>query len=378
MPNALRRLALGTLTAALLAAAPMASARAPELTATRKVDTGSEPKAVVVSPDGKTLVVTNFGQWGKHNLYWYEPTTLKRIGETDFGKDGNAVEAVFSPDSKTVYVSNFNQNKIEIIDVATRSIVKELDVGLRPKIVILSADGSKLVVANWDSFAATIYDTKNWSQSFKLKVNEHPRGMAITRSGKLYVAGFEGEELDVYDGPKYEHHQKLKACKHVRHMSLSPDEKTLYLSCYFFGQLGVWDVQTDKMQRLVQIGQEPKSSAVSKDGRWVFVANFGKPDESTISVVDTLDWKQRYVRVPGMDQGCGLALSPDQKTVWVTGWTSKTLHAIDVGPLGIGEAKEDKSIARSLPKGDPAPVSEAPIEKVRSLDLPDGDAPLER
>ncbi len=313
-----------------------AGAKAPELQVTQTSDTGSMPKAVVVSPDGKNLVVTNFGFWKTKNVYWYDPATLKKIGQTDFDdKDGNAVEAVFSPDSKTLYVSNFNGNNVKIVDVATRKVTKTVDVGLRPKITILSKDGTKMMVANWDSYSATIYDTSNFKQLYKLQANEHPRGIALTNAGKAYIAGFEGDELDIYDGEGLANHKKVKACKHVRHMTLSPDEKTLYLSCYYLGQLGTWDVATDKMKKLTQIGQEPKSSAVSTDGRWVFVANFGAPDNGSISVVDTTDWTQRFVKVPKMDQGCGLALSPDQKTVWVTGWSSRTVHAIDVSPLGV-------------------------------------------
>jgi len=316
--------------------------KAPALSVVATADTGSMPKAVTVSPDGKHLVVTNFGFWKTKNVYWYDPATLKKIDQTDFNdKEGNAVEAVFSPDSKTLYVSNFNGNKVEVIDVATRKVAKSVDVGLRPKITILSKDGSKMMVANWDSFSATIYDTKDFKQLYKLKANEHPRGIAITNAGKAYIAGFEGDELDIYspDGDKpFAAHKKVKACKHVRHMTLSPDEKTLYLSCYFVGELGAWDVATDKMLKRVGVGQEPKSSAVTSDGRWVFVANFGAPDNGTVSVVDTTDWTERRIKVPKMDQGCGLALAPDQKTVWVTGWNSRTVHAIDVSPLGATTA----------------------------------------
>jgi len=342
------------------------SAQPPVLKVSQHTDTGSMPKAVTVSPDGKHLVVTNFGQWTKHNLFWYDPVSLKKIDETDFGKKGNAVESVFSPDSKTLYVSNFNENSLEIVDVATHKVTKTIDVGLRPKIVVLSDDGGRIMVANWDSYSATIYDTKDFKQLFKLKANEHPRGMAMTKTGKVYIAGFEGDELDIYDGDKYETHKKVHACKHVRHMVLSPDHKTLYLSCYYLGQLGVWDIETDKMKKLVQIGQEPKSSAVSTDGRWVFVANFGNPDQDSVSIIDTTDWKHRNIKVPKMDQGCGLALAPDQSRVWVTGWNSKTLDTIDLAPLGI-----------KPPTPAPAPSdsvmvkvkAESPAKKISLLEL---------
>ncbi len=341
-----------------------AVAQPPALKVTQHADTGSMPKAVTVSPDGKHLVVTNFGFWTKHNLYWYDPQTLKKIDETDFGKKGNAVESVFSPDSKTLYVSNFNENSVEIVDVATRKVTKTVDVGLRPKIVVLSHDGARLMVANWDSYSATIYDTKDWKQLFKLKANEHPRGMAMTKTGKVYIAGFEGDELDIYEGANYETHKKLHACKHVRHMVLSPDHKTLYLSCYYLGQLGVWDIETDKMKKLVQIGQEPKSSAVSVDGRWVFVANFGNPDADSVSIIDTTDWKHRNIKVPKMDQGCGLDIAPDQSRIWVTGWNSRTLDTIELEPLGIKvptPAASESAIAKAK--------FESPAKKISLFDL---------
>jgi DNA-binding beta-propeller fold protein YncE len=87
---------------------------------------------------------------------------------------------------------------------------------------------------------------------------------------------------------------------------------------------------------------------VSDDGRWVFVANWGA-GENTVSVVDTSDWTQKFVKIPKIDQPCGLALSPDQKRVWVTGWTSKTVHTIDLGPLDLKPTK----------KAEPAPTTSA-------------------
>jgi len=339
-----------------------ASATPPKLEVVQKADTGSMPKAVTVSPDGKKLVVTNFGQWGHHNLYWYDPTTLERIAETNFNPEkkkptegGNAVESIFSPDSKTLYVSNFNENTLMVVDADSHEVIRRVEVGLRPKIVLLNHDGSEVLVANWDSYAATIYDTKDFKQVAKLKTTEHPRGMAWTKTGKVYVAGFEGDEIDVYSGENFSEHKRLKACKHVRHMVLSPDHETLYLSCYYLGQLGVWDVATDKMKKLVQIGQEPKSSAVSDDGRWVFIANWGA-GENTVSVVDTTDWTHKYVKIPKIDQPCGLAISPDQKKVWVTGWTSKTLHTIDLSPLDLKPSKKDEEPA-------PPPSTSAALDK---------------
>lgn len=157
--------------------------------------------------------------------------------------------------------------------------------------------------------------------------------MALTREGKLYVANFDGASIDVFDGPDYEHTYRLAVCRIPRHLALSPDEKTLYISCYHDSEVHSLDLMTEIVTHTVRVGTNPKSLEASRDGRYVFTADYGE-EAHGVSVVDTTDWTARIFSVPGMDRGSGIAVTPDGKHALVTGWYDN--HVYLVGFQGTG------------------------------------------
>jgi DNA-binding beta-propeller fold protein YncE len=105
------------------------------------------------------------------------------------------------------------------------------------------------------------------------------------------------------------------------------------------------DVATEKVVHEVVIGSSPKSLEVSRDGRFVWSADYGK-ETNSVSVIDTEDWTARVYRVPGMDHGSGLSLFADGRRALVTGWWDS--HVYIVGFEGTGG---DPKIARTKIEG---------------------------
>jgi YVTN family beta-propeller protein len=240
---------------------------------------------------------------------------------------------VLSPDGGTLYVSNFERNSVQTVDVATRRVKKEFPAGLHPKVMVLSDDGTKLFAANWSGESVTEIDTATGKTIRTLPVGLHPRGMALARDGKLYVANFDGESIDVFDGPDYGHTYRLAVCRIPRHLALSPDEKTLFISCYHDSEVHALDLATELVTHTVKVGANPKSLEASRDGRYVFTADYGE-DAHGFSVVDTTDWTARIFSIPGMDRGSGIAVTPDGQHALVTGWYDN--HVYLVGFEGTG------------------------------------------
>lgn len=98
------------------------------------------------------------------------------------------------------------------------------------------------------------------------------------------------------------------------------------------------DPRTRQELGRVPTGQSPHELAVTPDGRWAFVSNYG---ESSLTVVD----------VPGMrvagtvDLGPhsrphGILVTGDGSTVWVTTEGSKHVVAVDVGSRKVSRAVE--------------------------------------
>jgi YVTN family beta-propeller protein len=317
----------------------VANAQPPRLEVQAVAPTGSMPKGVSISPDGKKAFVTNFGQGESKNIDVFDAETLTH--EATINVPGIIVESVLSTDGKTLYASNFSRNSVMFIDLASRRVAHEITTGMHPKILVLSPDGKNLFAANWSGQSVTQIDVATAKVVRTLPTGLHPRGMAMNRAGVLFAANFDGASIDIFKGTAFEDKHRIDACPIPRHLALSPDEKLLFVSCYHDSMLHAVDVATEQVVHTLHVGSSPKSLEVSKDGRWVWSADYGK-ETNSVSVVDTQDWTARVYSVPGMDRGSGLTLYPDGKRALVTGWYDN--HVYLVGFEGSGG---DPQVARA-------------------------------
>jgi YVTN family beta-propeller protein len=294
--------------------------------------TGSMPKGVSLSPDGKHAYVTNFGQADQKNIFVYDAETLAHEATIDV--PGNVVESVLSPDGSLIFASNFLRNSVQFIDLRTRKVTREIKTGIHPKILVPSPDGKYLFAANWSGKSVTQIEIATGKVLRTLPTTGlNPRGMAMTRAGTLFAANFNGASIDVFRGPELSDRHTLPACAIPRHLALSPDDRLLFISCFHDSMLHAVDVATEKVAHKVHVGSSPKSVEVSRDGRWVWSADYGK-ETNSVSVVDTDDWTARVYSIPGMDRGSGLTIYPDGKRALVTGWYDE--HVYLVGFEGSG------------------------------------------
>lgn len=318
--------------AAVLLATSTAAAQPPQLEVQAVAPTGSMPKGVSLSPDGKHAYVTNFGQAESKNIDIYDATTLSH--EATINIPGNVVESVLSPDGTTIYASNFLRNSVQFVDLSSRRVTREITVGLHPKILVPSPDNRFLFAANWSGQSVSQIDIATGKVVRTLPTTGlNPRGMAMSRAGVLFAANFNGASIDIFEGPDLARRHTIAACPIPRHLALSPDDRLLFVSCYHDSMLHAVDVATEKVVHTLHVGSSPKSVEVSRDGRWVWSADYGK-ETNSVTVVDTEDWTARVFVVPGMDHGSGITLFPDGKHALVTGWYDD--HVYLVGFEGTG------------------------------------------
>ncbi len=308
---------------------------APVLEVQEVEDTGSMPKGAKLSRDGKHFYVTNFGQYDKRSVTIYDSKTLAPEGEIDL--PGVTVESALSPDGKTLYVSNFHKSSVEFVDLETRKIVREVTTGKNPKILVASPDGKSVFTSNWTSNDVTQVDVASAAVVRTLKAGKQPRGMAMSKSGKLFVANFFGESIDIFEGEDLSKHHRITVCKCPRHLVVSPDDQTLYITCLTASQIHAMDIATEKVMHTAQVGDAPKSVDVSPAGRYLYTADYGAT--RSVSVVDTKTWLSRVFPIPAMDRASGVAVAPDGTHALVTGWYDN--HVYLVGFQGSGGHPED-------------------------------------
>lgn len=294
----------------------------PRLRVAARAHTGVLPKSTRVSPDGARVVVCNFGQADHDNVYVYDAITLERVGVVTFA--GNAVESAFSPDGATLYVSNFRRHLVEVIDFATFEVRAEIAVGSHPKTIVVSPDGATLYVANYFGRSVSVVDVAQQREVRRLTTGERPRGLGVLGDGTLLAAAFSDHVVHVFPEGADANASAIESCQYPRDILPGPDGRTFYVTCSL-GHIGFY--REDDVHRpfgIAATGRNPRSIGLTRDGRWLAVANFGSSD---VTLIDTVEHTHRRVEVPGAHRIVGVAMHPDASPirVYATSWDTAEL-----------------------------------------------------
>jgi YVTN family beta-propeller protein len=293
-----------------------------------RAETGSQPKGVTLSPDGRTLLVTNFGQRTGKNIYFYDAATLEKTAQIDL-ESANVVESVWAPDGGTVYVSDFRNHQVLFIDPAGHEVRQTVAVDHHPKVLVLNPDGSKLFASCWAHGTVEAIDTAAGTSLGRVRVGSQPRGMAVSPDGtRLWVGNHGSHDVDEVDVATLTvlRHKDLVPRSYPRHALVNRAGDRLYVSS--IGKRAVYVLSTETLDivDVIRVGECPKTIVFSPDERWLYAADYCSRQ---VSVVDLETLGSRQVDIADIDQPSGLAINADGTRLWVTGWTSDDLVALE-------------------------------------------------
>lgn len=192
--------------------------------------------------------------------------------------------------AETAYVSNEKDNSISVIDMNTLEVTDTLDVGMRPRGILLSSDNSKLFICASDSDTVQILD------------------LATRRIVQELPSGADPEQF-----------------------ALHPNDRTLYISNEDDALVTVVDVPTAEVLAQIDVGVEPEGMAVSPDGKWAVNTSETTNmlhwiDTTTNELVDNtlVDQRPRHVE-----------FSHDSKTLWASAEIGGTVTVLDVDSRAV-------------------------------------------
>jgi YVTN family beta-propeller protein len=82
---------------------------------------------------------------------------------------------VLSKDGGTAYVSNWGQRTVSVVDIQSLSSPSAIQVGTHPSAMVLSRDGESLYVANTDSDSISVIDTGTNTVDRTISVSPYPK-----------------------------------------------------------------------------------------------------------------------------------------------------------------------------------------------------------
>lgn len=322
----------------------------PRLRVAARVRTGVLPKSVRVSPDGRRVVVCNFGRPDVDNVFVYDAMTLEHVGTVSFA--GNAVESAFSPDGATLYVSNFRRHLVEVIDFETLTISREIPVGSHPKTIVVSPDGGTLYVANYFDETVSVVDLATGLETRRLDAGDRPRGIGVMHDGSLLAAAFRGDHVRSFRANTAGASAEWEVCRYPRDILPAPGGRTFYMTCSL-GTVGFYRPEdAGRPFGIASTGRNPRSIGLSGDGRWLGVANFTSSD---VTLIDTVSRTHRRHEVPGAHRIVGLAMHPGPGIrMYATSWDTGELIMLtaevpnegpDAGPDTVTDQGPDAGAA---------------------------------
>jgi len=150
------------------------------------------PYAAALSPDGKQLAVSN---WGDESVSLLDPATLKETAKIKAGNHPN--DLAYSKDGR-LFVANAGSNSVsvirngKVIETIRTSFEPKALVGSTPVSLAITNDGRRLYVANADNNDIAMIDIGNPRSSDVLgfiPTGWYPTAVAVSPDGKKILVG---------------------------------------------------------------------------------------------------------------------------------------------------------------------------------------------
>ncbi len=198
--------------------------------------------------DGKFLWVSNYNMSGEKFTNPgcdacigkdYDPSFLYKI-DTEKYTIANVIKVgsvpkflAISPDEKTLIVSNWVSSDVSIVDLETETEVKRVTVGAHPRGVAITEDSKLAYVTVMGSTKIAIVNLEDYTVDYLTNVGKSPRSVLLAdHDSTLYVSLNSSNEImkyNCFNGTK----SYCKTESGPRSMTLSPNGKSLYVVNYF-------------------------------------------------------------------------------------------------------------------------------------------------
>ncbi len=274
----------------------------------RSIPLGDLPLNMALSHNRQLLAVTNNGQ-SKQTVQLINPVTEKLLDEVIIKKSWYGIK--FSDADDKLYVSGGNDNIILVYHISHNKFGK----------------------------TDTLFLGHPWPLE---KIS--PAGIEVdNKSNRLYTVTKEDSSLYILDLTTKKILQKIPLGFEAYACLLTPDKSLLYVSLWGADAVAVYNTTTFKKENDIATQSHPNEMLLTKNGRYLFVANANDNSVSVINtaakkVIETISATLFPTKLTGSTTN-GLALSANEKTLYIANADNNCLAVFDVSDPGSSVTK---------------------------------------
>jgi YVTN family beta-propeller protein len=265
-----------------------------------------------------------------------DPATMKVVGSIKVGANPHGIVA--SPDRRTLYISVEGTDELVAVDAATNQVKARTKVGRAPNEVSITLDGRKVFVPLRNEGAIDVVDTTTMKVVDRMKAPAWPHNTYVSADGRrLYLGTMAGSRITIYDTATHKQLREIAPGDWVRPIALRRDESLAYVALSKLHGFAVVDLKEGKTIRRVELPALPPGTeippydtlthglALTPDERELYVTSMAGKAVYAFSVPE-------LKQVGKIDVGKypnWITISPDGKQVWVSNQLDDTVSAID-------------------------------------------------
>ena len=253
-------------------------------------------------------------------------------GEQTWKGGPNMLYIAVTPDGKKVLSTSPSTNSVYVFNSKTGKQLAVIKVGKAPKGVKVTPNGKYAYVSNQNSANISVIDLHSLTVVDTISVREGPHNARFTKDGKLaYVTLQGGDGLAIIDTAKRKMIQVIPVpgITGPHNIDLSLDENTAFVRD-FVHNVAIVDLKTQKVKKVIKVGNGHGGIDVSPSGRYVSTAAIGA---NFITVINTNDFTSKNIIVGNGPHG--IRSSSDSRWIYVTVTKDNLIAVIDANNMQV-------------------------------------------
>lgn len=245
-------------------------------------------------------------------------------------------EVVLTADGKTAIVSIYGEqtpgNSLSIIDVATKKETKRVDLGpmLRPHGLV--EVGGKVYFSSEGNRAIGRFDLATHKVDWIMGTGQNASHMVVLTADqkRFYTPNVASDTVTAFEfaavPPSQSKITQIAVGKQPEAIDISPDGKQVWVGLNADGAIDVIDTATNKVLERLNLGGRPYRVRFTPDGKSLVAT---MPNSKELIVIDPSTRKEtKRIKLDGT--ALGIAFSADSKTAFVTTSQGDFLNRVDL------------------------------------------------
>nr|WP_238182613.1 beta-propeller fold lactonase family protein [Methylobacterium trifolii] len=242
------------------------------------------PAGIAIAPDRRRAYVTRPEGHGVAVI----DLDARRVVST-LPLPGGPLGIGVNPKTGAVYVADWYGARVFVLEPSAEGLIPagEIAVGRSPSGLAVTPDGRTLLVANRESDTVSVVDLETRKELQAIPVGQHPFGLTLSSDGtRAYTANVVSNDVSAIDVAGRRETGRVKTGERPYVIALATGRG--FVTDQYSGTVTVFDAATLATIATIDVGDHPEGIAAGKDGKTVYVANWG---DNTLTLIDTTTLK---------------------------------------------------------------------------------------